>query len=127
MSSIPKMVYTVSNKLQEIFSLFNRSLNLALHRAPLLLFSVEKKKKSFRRIFRLPINLLPKTSLLSIVLSDYMLHVHIDKNGCKSGRLSEECLTCRRCYQTISTRRLTANTGELEFMAWDVMRTIFLH
>ena len=47
LSSIPVMVYTVSNKLQEIFSLFNRSLNLALHRAPLLLFSVEKKKNHF--------------------------------------------------------------------------------
>ena len=61
LSSIPEMVYPGSNKLREIFCLFNRSLNLALHRALLLLFSVETKK---RRTFRLPINLLPKTSLL---------------------------------------------------------------
>ena len=57
-------IYPVSNKLREIFFLFNRSLKIALHRTPLLLFSVETKKKSFRRIFRLSINLLPKTSLL---------------------------------------------------------------
>ena len=48
------------------FLIFNHSLNLALQRTPLLLFSVETKKKSFERIFRLPTNLLSKTSILFI-------------------------------------------------------------
>ena len=58
------MVYPVSNELREIFFIFNHSLNLAPQRTQLLLVSVETKKKSFQIIFRLPINPLPKTSIL---------------------------------------------------------------
>ena len=55
-----------------------------------------------------------------------------NKNGGKYGRFAEEYFPYGRIYKTIQIRqlyhkyrRLTANLGELECMAWDVMRNFF--
>ena len=71
-------------------------------------------------------------------MSEYMLHVHVksvtwnNKSGGKCERFSEKYLKCGRSYKTIwipllyhKYRKLPTNTGELEYMAWDVTWNIF--
>ena len=61
-----------------------------------------------------------------------LLRKMISKSGSKCGRLSEEYPKCGILYNKIwmqslfhKYRRLPANTGELECMAWDVMQSFF--